>query len=106
LRVKAILLPSGEKTGPCPSEAMSLLPVPSALIVKMRSEGVQVPVMRSEGFLVEGYLGTVRREGRVALSDLVAVNGRGVSEVLPVRDLGVHNPDVVVLLEGYALAVR
>jgi hypothetical protein len=37
LRVKAILLPSGEKTGAYPSRAMSLLPVPSDPIVEMRS---------------------------------------------------------------------
>jgi hypothetical protein len=36
--IKAILLPSGEKTGSSPSWAMSLLPVPSGLlIVKTRA---------------------------------------------------------------------
>src|SRR5215217_2359397 len=66
---------------------------------------VEVHVMRSEGFLVEDYLGTIRGVGGVSLSDLVAVNGRGVSEVLLCRAVGgVHHQDVFVFAlahEGY-----
>ncbi len=38
--------------------------------------------MRSKGFLVEDYPGTVRRVGGVSLSNFVTVNGRGVGEIL------------------------
>src|SRR5918994_6190253 len=61
--------------------------------------------MRSEGFLVEDYLGAVRRVGGISLSNLVAVNGRGVGEaLLSGAILGVHHQDVFVFAlahEGY-----
>src|SRR4051812_48345679 len=53
--------------------------------------------MRLEGLLVEDYLGAVRRVGGVALSNLVAVNGRGIGEALLCRAVrGVHHQDVFV----------